>query len=251
MPCFVFGKTTIDYQLEYSSDSKDILITVEWLNGVKVTAPRDTNEQQLQKLLHKKAPWILTKWKAFNEIIDKPAPKEFVSGEKFTYLGRNYRLKVHKKEEINNVRLAFNRGKFISEVPAHFSEEEKNEEFSTAFKKWYNTQGEKKLNERLAIYTEKMNIVPEKVKLKEQKMRWGTCTPNGSLYLNWRIIMAPIPIVDYLLVHELAHLKHPNHSKEFWRLVRSIIPDYEQRKEWLRVNGPRLTIEHKSPHMTT
>lgn len=251
MPCFMYGKTTIDYQLDYSFDSKDVSIAVEWLDGVKVTAPHDIKEQQLQHLLHQKAPWILSKWKAFDEIADKPAPKEFVSGEKFSYLGRNYRLKVYRHTNIDKAHLVFYRGRFIANVPARFSEEEKNDALSTAFKKWYLKQGEKKLPQRLKIYSEKMNIAPESVKLKEQKRRWGTCTSNGDIYVNWRIMMAPLPIVDYLLVHELAHLKYPNHSKDFWRFVRSIIPDYDQSKEWLRVNGPKLSIAHESPHVVT
>lgn len=251
MPCFTYGNTTIDYQLDYRFDSKDITVIVEWLNGVKVTAPHDITEQQLQELLHKKAPWILSKWKAFDEITDKPAPKEFVSGEKFSYLGRNYRLKLYRHTDINKVDLVFYRGRFTGHVPASFSEDEKNNALSSAFKNWYLTQGEKKVPQRLKIYTEKMNITPGSIKLKEQKRRWGTCTPNGNIYVNWRIMMAPLPIVDYLLVHELAHLKYPNHSKDFWQLVRSIVPDYEQRKEWLRINGPRLSIEHKNPYVVT
>ncbi len=151
-------------------------------------------------------------------------------------------MKVQNSEDIKNVRLTFNRGRFISEIPFHFSEKEKNEELSLAFKRWYYENGEKKLNDRLSIYTPKMNVVPSKVKLKDQKMRWGTCTPDGSIYLNWRIIMSPIPIVDYLLVHELAHLRYPDHSKNYWKFVQSIIPNYEQRKEWLRINGPLLSL---------
>lgn len=243
MPYFIYGTTTIEYDLEYSQN-KDISIVIEWQNGVKVTAPFDIDEQKLNSALHMKAPWILNKWNAFNEIADKPAPKEFVSGEKFTYIGRNYRLKVRKTDGINQVRLSFNQGRYISEVPSYYSADDKNEELYQAFKKWYIEHGDKKITDRLAIYTTKMNVAPTKVILKEQKMRWGSCTTNGTIYLNWHIIMAPISIIDYLLVHELAHLKHPNHSKDFWGLIRTILPDYQQRKEWLRINGPKLTIDY-------
>ncbi|MED1602414.1 SprT family zinc-dependent metalloprotease [Alkalihalophilus marmarensis] len=242
MPYFDYGNTTIEYELLHNSDKKDISIAIDWVNGVTITTPPDISNQQLQKILHKKAPWILNKWKAFNEITDKPSPKEFISGEKFPYLGRHYRLKVIRTEESAESGLSFNRGRFIAVAPKHCKEEERKEELFQAFKQWYCLYGSKKINERLHIYSEKMNVSPLKLQLKEQKMRWGTCTPEGAIYINWRVTMAPISIIDYLLVHELAHLKHQNHSKDFWQLVRSILPDYEERKEWLRVNGPTLTL---------
>lgn len=83
---------------------------------------------------------------------------------------------------------------------------------------------------------------PSKLMVKEQKFRWGTCTPRGAIYLNWKLFLAPMRVVDYVIVHELAHLRYVDHSKHVWNLVRSILPDYEERKEWLRVNGPTLTI---------
>lgn len=85
-------------------------------------------------------------------------------------------------------------------------------------------------------------LQPNDVQLKEQRMRWGTCTLESNIYLNWRIIMSPMSIVDYVFVHELAHLRYMNHNNEYWNFVRSILSDYKQRKEWLRVNGLTLTI---------
>ncbi|RNA68806.1 M48 family metallopeptidase [Alteribacter keqinensis] len=243
MPSFTYGTTTFDYNLEPKTKSNEVNISVEWLDGIKVTAPPEMNQEQLNELLYKKAPWILEKWKAFKDIERKPAPKEFVSGEKLSYLGRNYSLKVI-AGETEHVKLKFRNGRFISIIPTNISKEEKKCDLYNAFKKWYFTHGDKKIKERAEIYTKKMDVFPSKIRLKEQKMRWGTCTPKGDIYLNWRIIMAPMAIVDYLLVHELAHIKHPNHSKEFWQLVRSVLPDYEERKEWLRINGPTLTIEY-------
>jgi predicted metal-dependent hydrolase len=87
-----------------------------------------------------------------------------------------------------------------------------------------------------------MDLKPSGAVVKEQKLRWGSCTSMGIINLNWRLFLAPMRIIDYVIVHELAHLRYHNHSKDFWNLVRSIIPDYEERKEWLRVNGPTLII---------
>jgi predicted metal-dependent hydrolase len=241
MPSFQYGTTTIDYTLEFYPNKKDITISVEWQNGVLVKAPEGLNEKQLDAILYKKAAWIIDKWKAINEIADPPAPKEFLSGEKIPYLGRMYRLKVY-KDAVVKPQLQFHQGKFVATIPSNWTDEERISYFYQAFKRWYIDHGEKKLKERLAIYLPKMGVSPTKLQLKEQIMRWGTCTPEGAIYLNWRIMMAPMSVIDYLLVHELAHLKHPNHSASFWQLVQSILTDYEQRKEWLRINGPRLTL---------
>lgn len=242
MPTLVYGTTTIDYTIEYQKDKTDIAVSVEWLDGVTVTAPEGIAEDILHQALHKKAPWILRKWYAFSEINEDVPDKEFVSGEKFAYLGRQYRLKVNRSENLAKPGLLYSQGKFIAAVPASFSSEETKEALQILFKDWYIKNGEKKLKERIELYSPKMLVTPSKAALKEQKMRWGTCTPAHAIYLNWRLVMAPMAILDYVLVHEMAHIKYPNHSADFWRFVASILPDYEQRKEWLRVNGPLLTL---------
>jgi predicted metal-dependent hydrolase len=242
MQSFRYGTTTIDFSIEYIKDKKDVSLSVCLAEGVKVIAPEGIDLSQLDTILHKKAPWILKKKYELEEVADSPAPKEYVSGEKFAYIGRQYRLKVNKVEKLDKPNLAFKQGRFLAEIPSNITNEDKRIELSQLFKEWYITQGRKKIEERTRIYCPKMEVEPSKVVFKEQHKRWGTCTPEGAIYLNWRIMMAPMGVVDYVLVHELAHLKHQDHSNDYWRFVRSIIPDYEQRKEWLRINGPSLTI---------
>ncbi|MEE6452545.1 SprT family zinc-dependent metalloprotease [Gottfriedia acidiceleris] len=243
MPTFQYGTTAIEYDLEYSENKKDVSIIVEWMEGIRIIVPKNITEKQVMDIMQKKASIILRKLKEVNQITEPPLPKEFVSGEKFTYLGRNYRLKVHKEAGLNKVKLDFLRGKFIATVPDRIDEDEKRQQLIDLFKTWYLEHGNVKIQSRLNLYCSKIGVTPNDVLLKEQRMRWGTCTSEGNIYLNWRIIMSPMPIVDYVLVHELAHLKYMNHSNNYWNLVRTILPDYEQRKEWLRLNGPTLTLE--------
>ncbi|MGJ7910458.1 M48 family metallopeptidase [Neobacillus sp. LXY-1] len=243
MPTFQYGTTAIEYDIEYADDKKDVSIIVEWMEGIRLIAPKGVTTKQIEGIVHKKAPTILHKLKEVNEITEPPLPKEFVSGEKFTYLGRNYRLKVHKEQGLQNAKLSFERGRFIASIPNGMDDIEKKEQLTGLLKIWYLEHGNIKIQSRLKLYCAKMGVKPTDVQLKEQRMRWGTCTSEGNIYLNWRIIMSPMPIVDYVLVHELAHLKYMNHSDAYWNFVRSILPDYEQRKEWLRINGPTLTLE--------
>ncbi|MGD6891356.1 M48 family metallopeptidase [Bacillus mobilis] len=243
MPTFQYGTTAIEYDIEYADDKKDVSIIVEWMEDIRLIVPTGITNEQVEEIIRKKAPTIFQKMKEVNEIIDPPLPKEFVSGEKFSYLGRNYRLKVYKEEDLKKSQLNFVRGKFIASVPAGIDETEKRRQLLGLFKTWYLEHGIAKLESRFQLYCAKMGVSPNDVQLKEQRMRWGTCTSEGNIYLNWRIVMSPMSIVDYVLVHELAHLKYMNHSNDYWNFVRSILPDYEQRKEWLRVNGPTLTLE--------
>ncbi|GGH73302.1 putative metal-dependent hydrolase [Pullulanibacillus pueri] len=240
MAIFKYGLTEIEYELMLH-DRDDIIISVDWINGLEVKAPGEVEKDRLEAVLHKKAKWIMNKYNEIYDIVKTPLPKEFVSGEKFSYLGRAYRLKVLKKEH-TKVDLTFHQGKFIATVPTSLSERERQDKLKKAFKKWYNQHGLEKVKQRLALYTEKLGVQPLSITLRDQRLRWGTCTPEGNIYLNWRLVMAPIPVIDYVIVHELSHLKHMNHSKDYWAVVRTLLPNYEQHKEWLKNNGPLLTL---------
>ena len=107
---------------------------------------------------------------------------------------------------------------------------------------WYYAEAGKVLAERIAVYAPKLAVNPRKVAVKEPRRQWGSCTRKGSLNFNWKLVMAPIEIVDYVVVHELSHLRHLNHSRDFWQTVAAIVPDYKQRRKWLKANGHKLEI---------
>lgn len=241
MPEYQYGNTTIEYTLEQKPEAKDIIISVDWIDGVKVISPPSVDELKLQEVLHKKSPWIMSKWFEFEEITTPPNPKVYVSGEKFLYIGRSYRLKVQ-KVNMDTPSLMFQKGRFNASVSSKLTNTEVSELLRPLFVNWYMQHGQAKLNERLHIYAPKMGVSPFKLQLKDQKMRWGSCTMDNAIYINWRIMMAPMKVIDYVLVHEMGHLKYPNHSADFWQFVRTILPDYDARKDWLRVNGPLLTL---------
>ncbi|MEW9672406.1 M48 family metallopeptidase [Ammoniphilus sp. 3BR4] len=242
MPAFQFGTTTIDYSISRIESKKDVAITIDWIDGINVVAPLEISDIQIEQILYKKAPWILKKWSEFSEINQLPKPKEFLSGEKFPYLGRNYKLKVSTTESIKEATLLFHQGRFLSQIPTNYDESKRHESLKQLFKEWYIKHGHQKVKERLKIYCPKLELYPSKLIVKEQQLRWGSCTKNGTININWKILMAPMRVVDYVIVHELAHLKYPDHSSDFWRLVQLTLPDYESRKEWLRINGPTLTF---------
>jgi predicted metal-dependent hydrolase len=242
MPKFQFGNTIIDYDIKHSPSRNDITIAVDWVDGVSIVVPQDTDQITIDLALHKKAGWILNKLADFREIKMLSSHREFISGEKFGYLGRQYRLKVTKDESVSEASLIFRNSRFFAVVPMSFDDSLRQKHLYDLFRKWYITHGLIKIHNRIKLYSARMECYPSKVVVKEQQARWGSCTKNKTININWKILMAPMRVVDYVLVHELAHIQYPDHSNDFWSKVESILPDYQERKEWLRVNGPTLDL---------
>lgn len=94
----------------------------------------------------------------------------------------------------------------------------------------------------MRLFAPRLGVMPTKVVVKDQQARWGSCTKNGTININWRILMAPMRIIDYVIIHELSHMIHADHSSDFWKVVSSVMPDYDERKEWLRVHGATLQL---------
>ncbi len=111
------------------------------------------------------------------------------------------------------------------------------------FEKWYRGQAYKIISERVQWYAEKHGFVYKHIKITSARTRWGSCNSKGTLSFTWRLVMAPMSVINYVVVHELVHLKAPNHSKEYWSKVRLIMPDYQSRIDWLDRYGHLLRLE--------
>lgn len=229
-----FGNTNIKYEIFYSNRRKNISITVHPDKSVKLHVPYGTNPTKTQDVVRKKANWILKKIEKFNQIYFFDTTKEYVNGETFLYMGRQYKLK-RKFSEHNESYAKMDSGKLIVTIPLNsksYYEATKN-----AVWKWYQQHAENKMGEIIQNYSKKLNVAPPEYKIKYQKKRWGSCSKNDVIYLNIQIIMAPKKQIEYVVAHELCHLIHKNHSADFWRLLKLIMPDYKDRKEALRRNG--------------
>jgi hypothetical protein len=175
----------------------------------------------------------------------KPAPieKEYMTGEKLTYLGRKYRLIVKKSEVQKKVNVKLYQGTFHIKYPSNIkSEVERIDAIKKALILWYREHAEIKINQRVNKYKRILDVNPNQVVIKKQNKRWGSCSSNKNINFNWKIIMAPMSVVDYIIVHELTHLIYQDHSKEFWDTVKSVIKDVSEKKDWLRINGKQLTL---------
>jgi len=242
MATLQFGKTSIDYVIHRVSSKDGIVISVDWTSGVRVVAPDHLEEERIEAVLKKKAPWILRKLAEMRQIKPLTTRHEFISGEKFPYLGRQYRLRVNVEDGVNEVSLTFQNGRFVAAIPSTSSPAWRENQLRLAFRDWYMTHGLTKVQQRVELFAPRLGVQPSKVVVKDQKTRWGSCTKSGTISVNWRVLMAPMRIVDYVVVHELAHILRGDHSPAFWSIVASVMPDYAERKEWLRIHGPTLEL---------
>jgi predicted metal-dependent hydrolase len=198
--------------------------------GVRLLVPDRLSDAEICRLIERRSGWIRKKIQE-QEAAPRLAPKEYVSGESFTYLGRNYRLKIVEGSE-KSVKLIG--GRFVVSIP--HNQRVDPDLVAELLKQWYIVHAEERLREKVERYGRTMNVSPASIAVKDYRSRWGSCTHTRSIGFSWRIIIAPHRIVDYLVVHELAHLIHHDHSPAFWEVVRRFIPDYKERRKWLRDN---------------
>lgn len=215
----------INYEL-IRSNRKSIGITIERDAQVVVNAPIDLDEQTIEKHIYKKRFWIWEKLAIKNEAQENIVQKQFVSGESFSYLGRNYRLQIVD----DNSELKLKNGWFILGT-------KKQKKAKEIFKAWYGEHLKTKIAQRLKMICEKSNIIQPDFRIMELGFRWGSCTKEGILNFNYKIAMAPIGVIDYIIIHELVHLKIHTHNEKFWKEVSRMMPNYLEKKEWLKQNG--------------
>ncbi len=221
----------ITYNLT-TSQRKTLSIYLERDGKISVLAPETFTSQQIEEVLERKRGWIykgLAEWEDLNATRVK---REYVNGEGFLYLGRAYRLQIVKQQDKP---LMLKNGYFCLR-------EQSLPKADDAFKEFYRQKGIKKLCERVVYYQNKIGVQSHDVRVLELKNRWASCSEKGNLNFHWKCMMVPLTVLDYIVVHELAHLHHKNHTTAFWNEVDKLIPDYQDRKQWLKVNGAGMGL---------
>ena len=213
------------------SKRKTISLQVADDAALIVRAPFAVSEKIINRVILKHKAWIEKKKKEIQLRDIKFSKKEFVNGEGFLYLGNYYRLRLVEKQEIP---LGFKSGFYLSkEYLAHAKE---------IFIDWYRERAYEKISERVKWYAQKRGFKYNKINITNAQKRWGSCSCSNNLNFSWRLIMAPLPVVDYVVVHELVHLCEKNHSKTFWNKVKMLMTDYKKHQAWLKRNGHLLRL---------
>ncbi len=242
LPHLVFSDRVIEYTIKYSHIATSLKIMVDAKDGVQVTAPLTYNTMMVSSIMQDKSTWILEKMDYLAALAGCPVPRLFVDGEQFFFLGNRFEIKVQANEQVQHQAVIINGRQMLVKVPQAVYLEGGAGAVRSALVKWYKKQANLVINERINFYASMIGIELAKIRIKEQKHRWGSCSEKGNLNFNWHLVMAPEQVIDYVIIHELCHLKRMDHSPVFWGLVEALMPDYKNRRRWLKKYGPVLTF---------
>jgi hypothetical protein len=213
----------IDYNVVKSSKATEPRIDVN-IREVKIVVPEGSDIDPDQ-LAEEKKDWIQEKKEKFDAFKQEAPERNFDPGEKFLYLGKEHELKLG---AIDKVKI----NKSVLKAPYKDTQD--------SLAEFYKEEARKYIRPRVEEYAEKMGVEFNSMALRNQRTLWGSCSPKQNLSFNWRLMMAPADVIDYVIVHELAHLKVKNHTKKFWRLVGDYHDNYQECSQWLEENSPRL-----------
>lgn len=217
----------LDFELRRSLRRKTMEITVDRGGELVMSAPEGVDEEMLRAFVQEKRYWIYKKL-AEKAQRQRPIPrKEFVDGEGFLYLGRSYRLKLVNDQE-TPLRLIDGRFRLRRDCTS---------DGRTEFIRWYSARGRDWLSSKVGEYATRMEVAPAGVKVQNLGYRWGSCGKGDWLYFHWKTMLLPRPIAEYVVIHELAHLRYPHHTPTFWRQIERTIPDFERHRQWLAMHG--------------
>ena len=223
----------IEYTL-IRSRRKTASIYIERDGKVSVLVPEKLTSRQVEDILESKRKWIYQSLAEWQDLNANRIQRDYVNGEGFLYLGRSYRLKL------------------VSDLPeplmlkdGYFclrSTKGSAPDADAVFREFYRAKGAIRIPPRVAYFQAKMGVKSKSIKIMDLKHRWASCTASGNLNFHWKCMMAPLTVIDYIVVHELAHLIHSNHSAAFWNELDKVMPDFQERKIWLRDNGAGMDL---------
>lgn len=214
------------------SKRRTIALIIERDGSFTVRAPMRAPHAAIETFIHQKADWITRTREKIKSMLGEPTlGKQYIDGEKFLFLGSSFDLKL---VGVQKHSLHFDSGFTLNRAAQSKGEQ--------VFTRWYKEQAYEVISERVKLYSQQYNFAPKQVKISSAKTRWGSCSPNGTLNFTWRLVMAPLDVIDYVIMHELVHLQVKDHSTKFWKAVESIYPEYKKQRKWLRENGGKMNL---------
>lgn len=227
-----------NYQVKRSARRKTLAITVHPDNRIVVSVPARCPRKHILQFVQNKSDWIRKAIETNLQKTRQNVAARFETGEKLLYLGREYILRVERGIPPG---VAAEDGHICARLPFEGAAPDSSAVRSLLFN-WYMGCTLDKVKDKVPLFAPLIGVKPRFVTVKSMKSRWGSCSVHGRISLTWSIIMAPEHVLDYLIVHELCHIVHHNHSAEYWNLVATILPNHGQSRKWLRENGYRLRL---------
>lgn len=219
---------TIEYDVRRSADATEPRIDVD-IHGVTVVLP-DTEKGRPSELLRENAAWVLEKQRKYDAYREQIPERRFEAGATFPYLGEPHEVVVERRPSSTV-------GDGTLRLARHHVEETS---VKRALETLYRRKARETFEKRADQYAAAMGVEYKQIEIRSQRTRWGSCSTTGTLGLNWRLMMAPLEVLEYIVVHELAHLRESNHTDAFWSLVAEHDPEYEAHARWLEANSTQL-----------
>ena len=238
MPVLVVGKTRIPYEIRESSRAKRkrIVVTPE---KVEVVLPEGQGKDQADAFIRSRRRWVYEQREELQHRMARMldfGPEKLSTGSKVAYRGRMVRLNVA-QEDRAEIEVRYRSGFRVRKGIAHSEHD-----VASALRTWLRSRAKEDVSHLIRRYSTRHCLSPKGVRVVEMKRRWGSCSENGVLQINWRLILAPRPVLEYAVVHELCHLKHRSHNRAFWSLVGEVLPSYQVAKSWLEANEHRIEL---------
>ncbi len=232
-----FGARRVDYVLRVSPKAHRLRMVIRAGSGLEVVVPRGMSLRAHEPFLHEKAAWITQTLDRLHESAPSAEVPPLADGARLPFAGREVALCLRNGTRAGHYRAALQGDVLQLSVP-----DLAQATVRRALEHWYRRQAEGVIAERLALHNRVYQYRFGRVTIKAQKTRWGSCSRQGNLNFNWRLLLAPLPVLDYVVVHELCHLRELNHSSRFWDLVAVACPEYAQHRRWLRTHGQALAL---------
>ena len=224
--------------LRFSPRRQSVQIRVSRPDCLELAAPTGMSWSQIQQLVETKRVWVLRQVRRLEAVAANPANASLTHGATLLYRGQPHTLLLL-ADAAGRPNVTYSACNIAVHLPELVGEDNDPAVWQS-LKQWYLEQSHQQLLERTRYWSTHIGVRPARISLRDQKTRWGSCSSRGTVSFNWRIIMAPPAVLDYLVVHELCHMLHPNHSPAYWREVARWIPDCREQRRWLKQNGDLL-----------
>ncbi|MFC4320051.1 M48 family metallopeptidase [Litchfieldia salsa] len=231
-----YSGETINYEIHYRKKSSHG-IAIDTYGNLVVQVPKGTTDESVMSLLEGNWGLIQQKIKEMKDRLDGPQEKVYEHGESFLYLGNSYPIQIHQDKSREQDHVVFE--KDILHIYVRQLEDEK---IKQALKRFYYKQCKALVEKSIKSHQSYFKVKPRSIRITDNNTNWGTCDSNLQLTFNWKLAMAPLQVIDYVVVHEMCHMVHLNHDRSFWRLVGKIMPDYKEKENWLAYSNWKMSV---------
>ena len=231
-----YSGETLHFEIKYKNRTS-IGISIDGYGNIIVHAPKKTSDESVFRKLEENWDLIQKKVNEMKGRLDGPLEKVYEDDESFLYLGKTYPIKV-----IHDIHISHDHVLFEGETLQIYVRKLDDEKIKQSLKRFYYQQCKALVEASISTYQSYFKSKPRSIRISDSKTSWGTCDSNLQLTFNWRLAMAPLEVIDYVVIHEMCHMVHLNHDRSFWRLVGKIMPDYKEKEDWLALSSWKMTV---------